>query len=82
VDAPGTRLQVLRSGVLRAMLQRAVYHMRVARRLASALGAPRLAAWTAERQGRFEACARAEATSAGYTVRAHALSAWAGEVLA
>jgi hypothetical protein len=81
-EGAGIRLQVLRSGVLQSMLERAVFHMRAARRRATILGAPRLAAWAASREKRFDALARAEAGSAGYTVRAHALSAWAGEVLA
>jgi hypothetical protein len=76
------RLQVLRSGVLHAMLRRAIHHMRAARRLAGALGVGRLAVWCASREHKFEGLAAAEEGSAGYTVRAHALSAWAGEVLA
>jgi hypothetical protein len=76
------RLRVLQSGVLHAMLRRAVKHMRDARRRAATLGATRLAAWAAAREQRFDALAKAERSSAGYTVRAHALSAWAGEVLA
>jgi hypothetical protein len=74
--------QVLRSGVLLEMLGRAAHHMAAARRRAAALGSQRLAAWAASRQERFETLRAAEAASAGYTVRAHALSAWAGEVLA
>lgn len=74
--------QVLQSGVLLTMLGRAVHHMSAARRRAAALGARRLAAWAATRQERFETLRAAESESAGYTVRAHALSAWAGEVLA
>jgi hypothetical protein len=76
------RAQVLASGMLLAMLSRAVHHMDEARRGADSLGAHRLAAWAATRQERFETLCAAEARSAGYTVRAHALSAWAGEVLA
>jgi hypothetical protein len=76
------RLEVLQSGVLRLMLQRALWHMRSARRRAIALGARRLAAWSASRETRLEALVAAESRSAGYAVRAHALAAWAGEVLA
>lgn len=81
-EGAGIRTQLLRSGVLQIMLERAVFHIRAARRRATILGATRLSAWAAARERRFEALARAEASSAGYTVRAHALSAWAGEVLA
>jgi hypothetical protein len=81
-EGADVRLQVLKSGVLHRMLERAVFHMRAARRRANILGASRLAAWAAAREDRFRAFVRAEASSAGYTVRAHALSAWAGEVLA
>ncbi len=77
-----TRLQVLRSGVLRVMLERATAHMRAARLRASALGAARLAAWAAARESRLQALVQAETRSAGYAVRAHALAAWAGAVLA
>jgi hypothetical protein len=76
------RAQVLRSGVLLGLLDRAVHHMSAARRRASALGAESLAAWAASRRERFETLRNAESASAGYAVRAHALSAWAGEVLA
>jgi hypothetical protein len=64
------------------MLSRAVQLMGDASRNASTLGAIRLAAWTAERKERFETLCAAEAQNAGFAVRAHALSAWAGEVLA
>jgi hypothetical protein len=75
------RAVVLKSGVLLTMLERAAQHMRSARRRATALRADRLAAWAASREARFEALAAAEKRSAGYAVRAHALAAWAGEVL-
>ncbi|HEY8090967.1 MAG TPA: hypothetical protein VIF09_24060 [Polyangiaceae bacterium] len=81
-DSRAVRPRLLQSGVLSRMLGRAVRHLASARRLASALGARRLASWATGRQARFEVLLRAEARSAGYTVRAHALSAWAGEVLA
>jgi hypothetical protein len=75
------RGELLRSGVLGLLLERAVYHIRAARRRATALGAARLAAWAASREARFEGLVQAERRSAGYAVRAHALAAWAGEVL-
>jgi hypothetical protein len=82
--AEGSRLraQVLRSGVLLGLIDRAVHHMGAARRRAAALGAERLAAWAGSRRERFETLRAAESANAGYAVRAHALSAWAGEVLA
>ena len=76
------RIQVLHSEVLGTMLDRALAHMRAARRRATALQAVRLAAWAAARERRLEALVGAERRSAGYAVRAHALAAWAGEVLA
>ena len=76
------REQILQSGVLFTMLSRARLHMRAARRRALALGAERLASWAFSKESRFETLCAAEARNAGYTVRAHALSAWAGEVLA
>ena len=81
-DGRELRRQVLESGVLSRMLTRAVHHMSTARRGAADLGAARLSAWAAARQERFDTLSAAEARSAGYAVRAHALSAWAGEVLA
>jgi hypothetical protein len=83
-ETEGTRirLHVLQSGILHVMLRRAVFHMRAARRRAASLGAERLAAWAAGCEHRFEGLADAEQTCAGYTVRAHVLAAWAGEVLA
>jgi hypothetical protein len=76
------RLQVLKSAVLGTMLNGALAHVRAARRRASALGAGHLAAWAASRERRLETLVAAEQRSAGYAVRAHALAAWAGEVLA
>jgi hypothetical protein len=64
------------------MLARALIHFRTARRLAAALGAHRLAAWTRLLESRMTLLVAAEARSPGYAVRAHALAAWAGEVLA
>jgi hypothetical protein len=81
-DSMRARATVLHTGILRSMLERAAAHMRSARRRATALGAQRLAAWAASRETRFLALVAAERRSAGYSVRAHALAAWAGEVLA
>jgi hypothetical protein len=81
-EGASIRIQVLHSAVLGTMLVGALAHMRAARRRASALGAFRLAAWAASRERRLEALVSAERRSAGYAVRAHALAAWAGEVLA
>jgi hypothetical protein len=74
------RTQVLRSGVLGAMLSRARSHMKSARRRARALGAQRLSLWAAAQEQRLGSLAAAEERSAGYAVRAHALAAWAAEV--
>jgi len=76
------RNQVLRSGILAVMLKRAWAHMRAARRRAMVLGARRLGAWAGEQETRLAALFAAESRSAGYAVRAHALAAWASEVLA
>ena len=76
------RSQVLQSGVLAIMLARALKHMRSARRRANVLGAHRLAAWAGAQESRLVGLVSAETRSAGYAVRAHALAAWANEVLA
>jgi hypothetical protein len=75
------RSQVLQSGILAVMLKRALTHMRAARRRATALGAHRLASWAGGQESRLEGLTAAETKSAGYAVRAHALAAWANEVL-
>lgn len=75
------RNQVLQSGILAEMLKRLLIHMRAARRRAAALGAHRLASWAGGQESRLEDLAAAETKSAGYAVRAHALAAWASEVL-
>jgi hypothetical protein len=75
------RNQVLRSGILAVMLKRAWTHMRTARRRAMVLGARRLGSWAGEQETRLAALFAAESRSAGYAVRAHALAAWASEVL-
>ncbi len=79
---PSVRQRVHDSGVLSVMLSRALRHMRVARRLATILGARSLSEWTVSQARRLEALVKAESKSPGYAVRAHALAAWAGEVLA
>jgi hypothetical protein len=81
-ESSRVRAQVLRSGVLVALLERALWRLRRVRRRATALGLTRLAAWAASRATRFEALVAAERASAGYAVRAHALAAWVDEVLA
>ncbi len=75
------RTQVLQSGILAVMLARALKHMRSARRRASVLGAHRLGAWAGAQESRLTSLVSAETRSAGYAVRAHALAAWASEVL-
>jgi hypothetical protein len=75
------RVQVLHSGILGRMLSRASLHMRRAHRRARVLGAGRLASWAAAQEMKFGTLAAGEARSAGYAVRARALSAWATEVL-
>jgi hypothetical protein len=75
------RNQVLRSGILAVMLKRAWVHMRSARRLSTVLAVKRLASWAGDQETRLAALVAAESRSAGYAVRAHALSAWASEVL-
>jgi hypothetical protein len=79
---PSMRQRVLESGVLGRMLSRALRHMRAARRLAATLEARRLAAWALAQERKLDVLVDAETRSPGYAVRAHALSAWAGEVLA
>jgi hypothetical protein len=81
-EGTGVKRHVLQSGVLSLLMRRAVRHVRAARRRAAALGAQSLAAGARAREVRLTALSSAEASSAGYTVRAHALSAGAGEVLA
>jgi hypothetical protein len=81
-EGPTLRRQVLEAGVLQSMLARSRWHFRAARARARVLGAHRLAAWAADREERLGSLVSAEQGSAGYAVRAHALAAWAGEVLA
>jgi hypothetical protein len=69
------------SGVLARMMARSAWHFRAAARRARLLGAQRLGRWASEQAQRTGALAAAEAAHGGYTVRTHALSAWAREVL-
>jgi hypothetical protein len=72
------RAEVQASGVLERMLSRARTHLRAARRRAWALGARRVASWSAAQEARLESLVAAEADSAGYVVRAHARGAASG----
>jgi hypothetical protein len=81
-DGPSPRKAVLDSGILRVMLSRARWHFRASAARANVLGAKRFAAWAAQREERLAALVDGEARCAGYAVRAHALAAWASEVLA
>ncbi len=76
------REQVLGCDVLLRVLRRSRWHMRAAAARSRALGAERVAAWAAARAESLSAVVSAEARSAGYSIRSHALSAWATEVLA
>jgi hypothetical protein len=81
-SATPLREQVLSSDVLLRMLARARWHMRAAAARARAVGAAPAAAWAASRAEKLSTLVAAESRSAGYSVRSHALSAWATEVLA
>jgi hypothetical protein len=76
------RQRVFASRVLEEMLRRARWHFHALRKRAQILGANELASWAADREERLTELYAAERSSAGYAVRAHALAAWAGEVLA
>jgi hypothetical protein len=75
------REQVHRSGVIANMVEMARRHYRDASRLASAIGAARLAEWVRTQEALMADAAHKEAKNAGYVVRAHQLSSWAAEVL-
>ena len=82
-ERPYSRAQVLQSGVLsrHARAGRArTWGSRSVR--PSRIGAAQLASWAGARARGLETLCAAETGSAGYAVRAHALAAWAGEVLA
>jgi hypothetical protein len=76
------RVSVIRSGVLKLLLRRARWHMRAAAARAGVLGAKRLEAWARGRERKLSSLVEAESRSPGYALRAHALAAWAAEVLA
>jgi hypothetical protein len=76
------RAEVLRSDVLLRMLRRSRWYMRAAGARARVLGALRVAAWAEARAQSLSALVSAESRSAGYSMRSHALSSWATEVLA
>lgn len=82
LTADAVRQLVFDSGVLAKMLARAAWHFRRVRKLAEVLGARRLAAWASEREARTLGEAADERRAAGHAARAHALTAWAREVLA
>jgi hypothetical protein len=75
------RRLVHRSGVLATMMTMARWRYRMAARLAAMLGADRLSRWAREQELTAADLAEHESKSAGYVVRAHQLSSWAGEVL-
>jgi hypothetical protein len=75
------RAQVLGSDVLLRMLRRSRWHMRAAAIRARALGATSVAAWAKARAETLASLVAAESRSSGYSIRSHALSAWATEVL-
>jgi hypothetical protein len=76
------RKRVFASRALEHMLARARWHFHALRRRSEVLGARELGSWAADRETRLTVLHAEEQQSAGYAVRAHALAAWAGEVLA
>jgi hypothetical protein len=80
-DAGALRPQVFGSGVLPRMLERGRRHFRAVHRLGAALGLGTLSSWGEEQEKRVATLVKNETEHAGYTARAHALIAWAGEVL-
>jgi hypothetical protein len=78
----GIRRRVFATRALETMLARAQWHFSAVRRRSAALGARELGAWAADRERKVALLRDGERQSAGYAVRAHALAAWAGEVLA
>lgn len=77
-----TRHDVFASGVLALMLRRSRRYFRSAARRAHVVGAHRLGQWAEGRAHKMASLATSESAHAGFAVRAHALGAWAGEVLA
>ena len=81
IDMAAARTQVHGAGALHRMLARATHHYENVERKALALGARSLAAWATTRADKLETLTAREALMPGYATRAHALHAWAGEVL-
>lgn len=79
--ASSIRNEVLESGVLALLLQRANRSFATARKIASALGLRDLSRWTAAQALALDELRRAEQEYAGYSVRAKALRGWAETVL-
>lgn len=80
--APDARAAaVLGSGTLARMFERSRWHFGRVRRVAGVLGAHRLAGWAAEQERARAASAEGERSAPGFALRAHALRAWAVEVL-
>jgi hypothetical protein len=75
------RARVFAAGVLSKMLARASSHFRGVRRRAAAVGARKLEIWGREREAYIEHLLASEREAPGYARRAHALGAWAAEVL-
>jgi len=79
--APSVRTEVLESGVLALLLQRAHRAFSTARKIASSLELRDLSRWTAAQALALDELRRAEQEFAGYAVRAKALRGWAETVL-
>jgi hypothetical protein len=79
--ASSVRNEVLESGVLALLLQRAHRSFAKARKLASAMELRDLSRWTAAQALALDELRRAEQEYAGYSVRAKALRGWAETVL-
>jgi hypothetical protein len=75
------RDMVLESGVLSHMLERSFRHFRASRKRGDALGVRSLVAWAKSKEEHSKMLARYERQNAGYSLRMHALSPWAAEVL-
>ncbi len=79
--APVVRHDVFASGVLAIMLRRSRRYFRSAARRAHRVGARNLGRWCERRAQKMTSLVASEAAHAGFAVRAHALGAWATEVL-
>ncbi len=75
------RREVLESGALVLLLQRAHHHLKAAAKLAKGLEIEELAQWAATQAAAFGELRRAEREYPGYAVRAKALRAWLHEVV-